>query len=1357
MEESVKSHGYELVEEIGAGGFGVVYRAHQESVGRDVAIKVVLPEIARDPLFVQRFEQEARLAAQLEHPNIVPLYDYWQDDKRAYLVMRWLRGGSLKDALSAGPYGLTAAVRLVDQVAGALETAHQNGVVHRDLKPSNILLDEAGNGYLSDFGIAKHLLGTTVGTPTGAIIGSPAYMSPEQITAGEVTPRSDLYSLAIVIYEILTAETPFGDIEPAAMLYRQVHEPIPLVTQHDPSLPAEIDTVLQRATAKNPTKRYATVSELFIAVEDALVPGNLRPKPGISGQTSDQRPAPTLPHFLQGEQTEPRRSTFVAREQQLGQLEKQLEHALEGRGRVAMVTGEAGSGKSALMGAFTNIAQQNHPDLLVAWGNCDAFSGAGDPYLPFRDVMGMLTGDVESSLRMGTVTQQQALNLWEAMPLTINLLVDSGSDLLNLLVSASSMLTRAESTGQMDTNQLKQLQWISNRDMPGPGDREQEHLFESVTGVLRALAAERPLLLVLDDLQWADQASISLLFHLGRRLTDSRILILGGYRSSEVTLGQNGQKNSLARVLNEFKRIFGDTTIDLDNTDPAEDRALVDALIDFEPNRLGSDVHDALYKHTGGQALFTVELLRELKDRGDLVQDDDGFWHLARTLDWDVLPARVEGVIEEQVSRLEPEVRELLSVASVSGDDFSAQMVASVQNMSERQAVRLLSHQVGGGHGLVDALGEQRLGRQQLWCFRFKHSLFQHFLYDQINPFERRMIHGDVAEALEKLYADQTGKITVQLARHYYESGNDEKAVGYLLLAGDEARAKYANSEAADFYEKALTILKDQKEYEQAARTLMKLGLTYHTAFDYQAARQAYDEGFALWSRGSESDLVTSPTPAIHPLRVVGYEPATLNPVVAADMTSSNMIDQLFDGLVGRTGEMDIVPSVADSWELLEDGRRYVFHLRDDVFWSDGSSVTAQDFEYALKRMLDPLYQFQSATKLFDILGARAYYEGRLNDVDQVGVMAVDLQTLVIDLEKPAGHFLHVIHEVKPVPKGVIDEFDSSWTDPAIPVNNGPYLLNSWEHGESMILERNPRYFGPFQGNIERIEVRFDLDWNEILELYESGDLDVIPVSGPSLRESERARQRHANEYISVPWLQTTFIRFDTRRPPFDDLRVRRAFVMAVDRDKLADVQMGGYWYPGTGGFIAPGIAGHSPGIGLPYEPEAARSLLAEAGYPGGRGLPELELAGAGTGQFSWTREFLKLQWRESLGVITEWKAVDWTTVRDEEWRWPHIYQGGWVTEIPDPDYALALSPTHFDVLQFDSRYDDLVEEARGVMDQERRLSIYQQADRIQIEDAIMAPLLYGRTHILVKPWICGYAVYPSGIVHWKDVVIEPH
>jgi len=183
--------GYELRELIATGGYGAVYKALQPSVGREVAVKIILPQYASDPKFMRRFEAEAHLVAQLEHPAIVPLYDYWSDDSGAYLVMRWLRGGSLKQSLEEGPFAFNRAVRLFGQVADGLSHAHKRGIVHRDIKPANILLDEAGNAYLSDFGFAKDVVTGADLTASGAIIGSPASMSPEQIRGEQVTPASD--------------------------------------------------------------------------------------------------------------------------------------------------------------------------------------------------------------------------------------------------------------------------------------------------------------------------------------------------------------------------------------------------------------------------------------------------------------------------------------------------------------------------------------------------------------------------------------------------------------------------------------------------------------------------------------------------------------------------------------------------------------------------------------------------------------------------------------------------------------------------------------------------------------------------------------------------------------------------------------------------------------------------------------------------------------------------------------------------------------------------------------------------------------------------------------------------------------
>lgn len=199
--------GYRLLEQIGEGAFGVVHRAIQPQVGREVAVKSIHPELANQPDFVRRFEREAQLVARLEHPHVVPLYDYWREPDGAYLVMRFLRGGSVEDLLEHGLLEPERTAAILDQIAGALSAAHRQGVVHRDVKPGNVLLDEEGNAYLSDFGVALD-----AGAPdqtTGTMVrGTPAYLSPEQIRLEPATPRSDIYALGVVLFEMLTGEPP---------------------------------------------------------------------------------------------------------------------------------------------------------------------------------------------------------------------------------------------------------------------------------------------------------------------------------------------------------------------------------------------------------------------------------------------------------------------------------------------------------------------------------------------------------------------------------------------------------------------------------------------------------------------------------------------------------------------------------------------------------------------------------------------------------------------------------------------------------------------------------------------------------------------------------------------------------------------------------------------------------------------------------------------------------------------------------------------------------------------------------------------------------------------------------------------
>lgn len=248
--------GYELREQVGVGGFGIVYRAYQPSVGREVAIKVIRSHLANRAAFVRGFESEARLIAQLEHPHIVALYDYWRDPDGAYLVMRWLRGGSLRHALERGSWNLEPASRLLAQVGSALGYAHRQGVVHGDVKPANVLLDEEGHAYLSDFGIAARL--TDREQPGSLVSSSPAHLAPEELAGRPQTPSSDLYALGVVAFELLTGQRPPMDAA------------LPSLSMLRPELPAALGDVIARATATDPDERYDSVDAFVRSFADAV-------------------------------------------------------------------------------------------------------------------------------------------------------------------------------------------------------------------------------------------------------------------------------------------------------------------------------------------------------------------------------------------------------------------------------------------------------------------------------------------------------------------------------------------------------------------------------------------------------------------------------------------------------------------------------------------------------------------------------------------------------------------------------------------------------------------------------------------------------------------------------------------------------------------------------------------------------------------------------------------------------------------------------------------------------------------------------------------------------------------------------
>lgn len=276
---------YEIEKELGRGGMATVYQAHDPHFKREVAVKVLPSQLTHDPTFRARFAREAQTIAALEHPAIVPVYDYGEENEQPYLVMRLMSGGSLADQIKQGSLPMPEAAQIVNRLARALDYAHSQGVIHRDLKPGNILFDKQHNPYLADFGIAKLMEATTSFTGS-AVVGTPAYMSPEQVKGGQkIDGRSDVYSLGIILYEMLTGRAPYQADTPIQVLMKHVLDPVPAIHDIKPDLPATVDSVVSRALAKDVTDRFSTAGELATAFSTTagLNPPNLS---GLSAQST---------------------------------------------------------------------------------------------------------------------------------------------------------------------------------------------------------------------------------------------------------------------------------------------------------------------------------------------------------------------------------------------------------------------------------------------------------------------------------------------------------------------------------------------------------------------------------------------------------------------------------------------------------------------------------------------------------------------------------------------------------------------------------------------------------------------------------------------------------------------------------------------------------------------------------------------------------------------------------------------------------------------------------------------------------------------------------------------------------------
>lgn len=521
----------------------------------------------------------------------------------------------------------------------------------------------------------------------------------------------------------------------------------------------------------------------------------------------------------------------VAREEQLGRLRDALEQTLAGRGHMMLIAGEPGQGKTTLMRAFAARAQELAPDLLVVMGGCNAYTGTGDPFQPFREALGELTGDLQTATGAGAFERERGRRLLRSLPAIWDAVLETAPALIGTLLPARRLLARLARAGAPAPPGWVAARAANSGAAEGGGGTHAA-LRAAVTDLITTVSANAPILVVLDDLQWVDDSSADVALHLARSVSAHRVLVVGAFRPSDVVGTDDHPLHVMNRVLREVERVHGAAVIDLDR---ADGRAFLEAWLDTDPNQLDSDFRETLWRQTGGQPLLTVELVRAMQERGELVKDAEGRWAPSGELRWETLPRRVAGVLGERIDRLDRLAQDVLRVASVEGEVFTLEAVARVLEQEPRGLTRIAGEELHRRKQLVLPLDTHRGVSGLVSRYRFRHNLIQRFVYDSIDEAERGYLHEAVGTALEVLLGEEADPVV--LADHFVRARAPDRAVTYLRRAGDRARESGALDQAVKDYRAALQYWHDPEPREQAA-VLLHMGYCEFARGHGDAARE---------------------------------------------------------------------------------------------------------------------------------------------------------------------------------------------------------------------------------------------------------------------------------------------------------------------------------------------------------------------------------------------------------------------------------------------------------------------------------------------------------------------------------------
>ena len=1366
---------YELTEELGRGSTGTVYRARDPLLDREVAIKIVPPE-RLDEGSRERFQREARLVAQMDHPAIVPIHDFGRHAGALYFVMPLVRGVTLRRHLAAhAGHRLAAleAVAIAATIADALSYSHSRDIVHRDIKPENVLVGRDSSDLrvrVMDFGLAAD---RTDPQTSGGAAGTPAYLSPEQLqTAGGISldPRCDVYSLGTVLYECLAGKPPFDGPLPV-LLDLLVHQPPPPLTEHLDEIDAELEEVVLACLAKRCDDRPGA----------AELAGTLR----AWLQKQQAHPAFGEPPSLQ--------VPLVGRARERALLRERLRAAQGGECQLVLIGGEAGMGKSRLLQEVESLADDRHARILRG-----RYPDRGE-ISPYEGLCELIADGFRRRPPNPRPTATDTPT--EATP-EIDL-----SDLAPELTAVFPRLAEIEEFADIEPDEP----------LGEDSAAEATYVFELLARAILRLAAGRPLVLLLEGLHNAG-ASLDALAYLVHRLAPTPTLVVATYRSEEILRG-----HPLRRLLDGFRDHPRALSLTLEPLDADDVRRLAEHLVGSR--RLGPTLIDRVTRTAEGNPLFAQELICSLVETGALTTDADGFveW-IGDAASVSALPLTIRQAIQHRLERLPEALREVLEVAAVLGASFTEADLESLLEASEDldDAVEALLRQ-----GLFK---EDRTVRGQ--PLSFASALVRDTLYRDLPPRRRRLLHRRYAFHLEARSSGRRGHDEARLAHHFAAGEVPEKAVEHALRQARRALAAWSPDDAVRAAELGLEQLEDAEiadprrregdlchtlaraletagDHLQAHRQAVRAADAYAAAdapretagAAYLAARAAWQarrvDAARRWvDRGLELARAAGDPEILRRLLVLGATAADLRgdsqlartyreeaerllpgaaalldepvpqggmlrvacPVTIPELDPARIESDehgeitacVFEPLLRFDVDGHLVPVLAAEWEADGEHRRFVFTLRPEALFSDGTPLTAADVKASLER-LARIRRREPVPALTAIDGWEELRDGRSETLRGLRAISGEdddhgpIERLVVELAEPLPIFpalltdpYTAIAREAPAPSG---------GDAVVLVGTGPFRPTR-HRGRRIELERN---LCDWQGTltaIEGIELHTDLDPEAIAKGMRSGELDLGRALSPADLESLLRDPRFRGGLVETPIKNTTFLLFHRHGPLARHGALRRALASTVRVSELVWRTLGRFALPAAG-LLPPGILGHDPGRrDQILSIDAARDLLREAGFdPAG---PPLRLRAV-------ISPAVARRCGPLLNALFEsWREFGVEVIHDPAMTYEDFLAayadnaeldlliGRWNADYDDPDaFAYGLLHSQGGVLRHwctaePPLFDDLIEQARRTLDSGARQILYRRFEERLREEALLLPLFHGIAYRLAGPRVRG-------------------